>query len=91
MPQRIQASRTLWSVTASAQAPSKGWPLPEKAMPGSNGLTQLSSDHAAGSPFNAWLRPDGTANVVATHLSAHASAVTMRDLCPALQNKTYFN
>ena len=22
---------------------------------------------------------------------AHAIAVTMRDLCPALQNKTYFN
>ena len=40
-------------------------PLPEKAMPGSNCLTQLSSGHAAGSPLNPWLRPDGTANVVA--------------------------
>ena len=62
---RIQASRTFWSVTALAQVASKGWPLPEKAMPESNGLTQLSGDHAAGSPFNAWLRPDGPANVVA--------------------------
>ena len=62
----------------------EGLAVAGEAMPASNGLTQLSSDHAADSLFKAWLRPDCTSNVVGPSFGSLQCFDHARPLhCPA--------